>query len=69
MWWHMYHFRDTSLNQNTAGAAYQSQMCNGYASIGLVADIGLSASGVGAILAHEMGHLLTMRHDTGDICH
>lgn len=65
----MYHFRDTSLNQNTAGAAYQSQMCNGYASIGLVADIGLSASGVGAILAHEMGHLLTMRHDTGDICH
>ena len=40
-------------------------MCSAYASVGVIEDIGGAVTSVGAILAHEMGHLLSMQHDTG----
>ena len=39
-------------------------MCSAFSSVGVVEDIGGVVASVGAILAHEMGHLLTMQHDT-----
>ena len=57
--------RGISIDQPTVGIAYVSQMCSAYSSVGVIEDIGGAVTSVGAILAHELGHLFSMQHDTG----
>eukprot|EP00731_Ephydatia_muelleri_P013616 Em0007g926a len=60
-------FTGISIDQPTVGIAYVSQMCSAYSSVGVIEDIGGAVTSVGAILAHELGHLFSMQHDT-DSC-
>ena len=55
--------RGYDLQGNTVGIAYLSTMC-GSASVGVVQDRHSSASSTGSTFAHEVGHLLSMEHDT-----
>ena len=47
------------------GIAYLNTMC-GSASVGVVQDRHGLSSTTGSTLAHEIGHLLNMEHDTGE---
>ena len=49
------------------GIAYLNTMC-GLASVGVVQDRHTSTSATGSTLAHEVGHLLNMQHDTCKLC-
>lgn len=46
------------------GIAFLDTMC-GSASVGVVQDRHLSTAGTASTFAHEMGHILSMEHDTG----
>lgn len=46
------------------GIAYVDTMC-GSASVGVVQDRHLSTASTASTFAHEMGHILSMEHDTG----
>ncbi|KAL5475658.1 hypothetical protein EMCRGX_G025501 [Ephydatia muelleri] len=53
----------TSLNSNVVGSAYVDAICTAL-SVGLVEDFG-SLPAVSSTMAHEIGHLFSMQHDTG----
>ena len=55
--------RGNDFSGNTVGIAYLNTMC-GSASVGVVQDKHSSATGTGSTFAHEMGHILSMSHDT-----
>lgn len=46
------------------GIAFLDTMC-GSASVGVVQDRHLSTASTASTFAHEMGHILSMEHDTG----
>ena len=51
---------------NTVGIAYIGTMCNSRVSIGLTQDGARgSVEFVGAVAAHELGHIFNMFHDSG----
>ena len=52
--------------RNTVGIAFLTAMCFDHDAVGMVRDKGRSIQSVGATAAHELGHLLNMRHD--DLC-
>lgn len=60
--------RGHDLQGNTVGIAYLNTMC-GSASVGVVQDRHSSASATGSTFAHEVGHLLSMEHDTSMYIH
>ena len=51
------------LNGNTVGIAFIDTVCDDRASVGIVQDGGRNLASVGVTAAHELGHLLNMRHD------
>lgn len=51
------------LNESVGGIAYLGGMCS-FSEVGVVVDISYSLDFVGAVLAHEVGHLFSMEHDS-----
>ena len=48
---------------STVGLAYVGTMCTRSVAIGLTQDGGGALNSVGAIAAHELGHIFNMNHD------
>ena len=61
---YLFLYRGIDLDDTTVGIAYIGGMCNEFISVGVTQD-GLQSSpnSVGTTLAHELGHLLNMKHD------
>ena len=55
--------RGQHLAGPTVGLAYVGTMCRRSTAIGITQDGGRSLDSAGAIAAHELGHILNMRHD------
>ena len=55
------------FQSNTVGIAYVDTMC-GSLSVTVVQDRHNSVAATGTTLAHEIGHLFNMMHDTGELC-
>lgn len=51
------------MASNTVGIAYLTAMCFDHDAVGVVLDKGRNIQFLGATAAHELGHLLNMRHD------
>jgi len=55
------------LDGTTVGIAPLGAMCTSFAN-GVTQDTGRSVASVGAIAAHELGHIFDMDHDDGREC-
>ena len=51
------------LDNNTLGIAFINEMCSETHSVGVTQDGGHSLSLTASIAAHELGHILNMKHD------
>ena len=58
--------RGTDLPGQTRGFARIGTMCEGRSAVGLTQDYA-SADTVGAIAAHELGHIFSMEHDNSEL--
>ncbi|KAM6953196.1 disintegrin and metalloproteinase domain-containing protein 19 [Aplochiton taeniatus] len=57
-----------SFQGTTIGLAPLKAMCSDYQSGGVNSDHSVTAVGVAATMAHEMGHNFGMSHDSGECC-
>lgn len=55
--------RGVDIAGNTVGYAYVGTMCTRSVAIGITQDGGGDLDSVGAIAAHELGHIFNMEHD------
>ena len=55
--------RGNDFDNNTVGQAYLDTMCSAN-SVGVVQDIHSSVQSTGSTFAHEVGHILSLEHDT-----
>lgn len=56
--------RGIDLEENIVGIAFLRTMCSDSDSVGVTQDGGESLDEVGSIAAHELGHILNMKHDS-----
>ena len=56
----------TAMDSQTIGIAYVGTMCTSTLAVGIVHDYS-SALSVSSTASHELGHILSMVHDTGKV--
>ena len=54
------------MDSQTIGIAYVNTMCSSNLAVGVVRDYS-SAVSVSSTASHELGHILNMIHDTGEV--
>lgn len=55
-----------SMDSETIGIAYVNTMCSSNLAVGVVRDYS-SVVSVSSTASHELGHILSMVHDTGEV--